>query len=256
MRTNILRTVTLAVGLLVSTVLWAQQQGGKPKVMTSAAPEETAVYNPSGKAPKATAQKASDKQKPAARDNSNKKATAKAEKPRREKRVKADTPAGARYHALKTNLAFDAIGALNLAYEVQVHNRMTLDIPVTWSLWDAQREHALRIVALQPELRWWMGDEPGRGHFFGLHAHAAWYNLKWDDKRYQDTGRPLLGAGLSYGYKLPIGEHWGAEFNAGLGYANMKYDTYYNVENGAQIDTRIRNYFGLTRLGLSLVYRF
>lgn len=250
MRTNILRTVTLALGLLASTVLWAQQQGGKPKVMTSAAPEETAVYNPSGKVPKATAQKAKD----TSRDN--KKQTSKAEKPRKEKRERTAASAGARYHALKTNLAFDAIGALNLAYEVQVHKRMTLDIPVTWSLWDAQREHALRIVALQPELRWWMGDEPGRGHFFGLHAHAAWYNLKWDDKRYQDTGRPLLGAGLSYGYKLPIGEHWGAEFNAGLGYANMKYDTYYNIDNGAQIDTRVRNYFGPTKVGVSLVYRF
>ena len=156
---------------------------------------------------------------------------------------------------MKTNLAFDAIGALNLAYEVQVHKRMTLDIPVTWSLWDAQREHALRIVALQPELRWWMGDEPGRGHFFGLHAHAAWYNAKWEDNRYQDEGRPLVGAGLSYGYKLPLGEHWGAEFNIGFGYANTKYNTYYNIENGAWINTRIRHYWGPTRVGLSLVYR-
>ncbi len=223
--------------------------------MTSAAPEETAVYNPSGKASKATARKADDKQKPAAKDNRKQKATAKAEKPRKAKREKSATPAGARYHALKNNIAFDAIGVLNLGYEVQVHRRMTLDIPVMWSLWDAEREHALRIVALQPELRWWMGKETGRGHFFGLHAHAAWYNAKWEDNRYQDEGRPLVGAGLSYGYKLPLGEHWGAEFNIGFGYANTKYNTYYNIENGAWINTRIRHYWGPTRVGLSLVYR-
>ena len=161
----------------------------------------------------------------------------------------------ARYHALKTNVAFDAIGVLNLAYEVQLHRKMTLDLPVMWSLWDAQREHALRVIALQPELRWWTGSEVGRGHFFGLHAHAAWFNFKWEDNRYQDAGRPLLGAGLSYGYKLPLGQHWGAEFNVGVGYANLKYNTYYNIENGALINTRIRHYWGLTRLGLSLVYR-
>ena len=57
--------------------------------MTSAAPEETAVYNPSGKASKATARKADDKQKPAAKDNRKQKATAKAEKPRKAKREKS-----------------------------------------------------------------------------------------------------------------------------------------------------------------------
>lgn len=172
------------------------------------------------------------------------------------KEKKAAAPAmGNRYHALKTNVAFDAIGVLNLDYEVQVHRKMTLDIPVSWSLWDAEREHALRIVGLQPELRWWTGSEAGRGHFFGLHAHAAWYNMKWEDNRYQDNGRPLLGAGLSYGYKLPLGKHWGAEFNLGVGYANLKYNTYYNIENGALLNTRVRHYWGLTRLGLSLVYR-
>ena len=80
--------------------------------------------------------------------------------------------------------------------------------------------------------------------------------MKWDDRRYQDTGRPLVGAGLSYGYKLPLSEHWGAEFTVGFGYANMKYDTYYNIDNGAQIDTRIRHYWGPTKVGASLVYRF
>lgn len=36
----------------------------------------------------------------------------------------------------------------------------------------------------------------------------------------------------------------------------MKYNTYYNIENGAKLDTRKRNYWGITRAGASLVYRF
>ena len=175
---------------------------------------------------------------------------------KRKKDKKAVPVSDGRYMALKTNIAYDAIGVLNLDYEVQVHSRMTVDIPVMWSLWDAKPDKALRIAAIQPELRWWMGQETGKGHFFGLHAHVGWYNLKWDDRRYQDTGRPLVGAGLSYGYKLPLSEHWGAEFTVGFGYANMKYDTYYNIDNGAQIDTRIRHYWGPTKVGASLVYRF
>lgn len=248
MRRKTLRILTFAACLLAVSSLRAQQTG-KPRIQTSAAPEETAVYKPTGKA---TA-KAEPQAKPQNNRKDDKKAKAKPEK-QKTPRVKPPQE-GKRYMALKTNIAYDAIAVLNLAYEVQVHPKMTVDIPVMWSLWDAERDHALRIAALQPELRWWLGDEPGRGHFFGAHAHVAWFNAKWDENRYQDAGRPLVGGGLSYGYKLPLGEHWGAEFNIGFGYANMKYNTYYNIENGAWLNTRIRHYWGPTRLGISLVYR-
>ena len=234
-----LAVVALPLGAMAQTV-------EKPRIQTSALPEETAVYNPSAKKNVAQA-----KGKPAKEQG---KARA-SEKRKKDKKGNASVSSG-RYMALKTNIAYDAIGVLNLDYEVQVHSRMTVDIPVMWSLWDAKPDKALRIAAIQPELRWWMGQETGKGHFFGLHAHVGWYNLKWDDRRYQDTGRPLVGAGLSYGYKLPLSEHWGAEFTVGFGYANMKYDTYYNIDNGAQIDTRIRHYWGPTKVGASLVYRF
>ncbi len=236
-----LAVAALPLGAMAQTV-------GKPRIQTSALPEETAVYNPSAKKTVPAKKLVQAKQKEEAR------ASEKRKKDKKEK--KTVSVSDRRYMALKTNIAYDAIGVLNLDYEVQVHSRMTVDIPVMWSLWDAKPDKALRIAAIQPELRWWMGQETGKGHFFGLHAHVGWYNLKWDDRRYQDTGRPLAGAGLSYGYKLPLSEHWGAEFTVGLGYANMKYDTYYNIDNGAQIDTRVRHYWGPTKVGVSLVYRF
>lgn len=236
-----LAVAALPLGAMAQTV-------GKPRIQTSALPEETAVYNPSAKKTVPAKKLVQAKQKEEAR------ASEKRKKDKKEK--KTVSVSDRRYMALKTNIAYDAIGVLNLDYEVQVHSRMTVDIPVMWSLWDAKPDKALRIAAIQPELRWWMGQETGKGHFFGLHAHVGWYNLKWDGRRYQDTGRPLVGAGLSYGYKLPLSEHWGAEFTVGFGYANMKYDTYYNIDNGAQIDTRIRHYWGPTKVGASLVYRF
>lgn len=251
MKTFILRILLSAFCLAAALTVGAQVPV-KPLIQTSAEPEETAVWKPSGKP---TSKPVAHKQKNTLVKQSARKKSA-GKNPVVEKAKKTAVPVtGNRCHVLKTNVAFDAIGVLNLAYEVQLHRKMTLDLPVMWSLWDAQREHALRVIALQPELRWWTGSEVGRGHFFGLHAHTAWFNFKWEDNRYQDVGRPLLGAGLSYGYKLPLGQHWGAEFNVGVGYANLKYNTYYNIENGALINTRIRHYWGLTRLGLSLVYR-
>lgn len=160
-----------------------------------------------------------------------------------------------RYVAVKTNLPMAAVAIPNLVVEVQLHKHITVDFPVMWSISDIEREHAIRGIAFQPEGRWWI-EEAGKGHFFGVHAHFAWFNAKWKDNRYQTEKLPLMGAGISYGYKLPISSHWGAEFNLGAGYARMEYNTYYNIENGAWINKRVRNYWGITRLGLSLVYRF
>ena len=160
-----------------------------------------------------------------------------------------------RYLAVKTNLAAWAGTIMNLAADVQVSEHFSVELPVLWCPWYVSSEHAIKTFTVQPEARYWL-SKPGKGHFFGVHAHVGWFNVKWNRDRYQDTDRPLLGAGISYGYLLPFNEHWAGEFTLGAGYANMRYDTYYNIDNGARIDTRTKNYWGITRVGLSVVYRF
>ncbi|MFQ7040506.1 MAG: DUF3575 domain-containing protein [Barnesiella sp.] len=160
-----------------------------------------------------------------------------------------------RYFAVKTNFAAWAGTIMNLAADVQVSEHISVELPVLWCPWYVSDKHAAKTFTIQPEGRWWLA-RPGKGHFFGIHAHVSWFNVKWNRDRYQDTGRPLLGAGISYGYLLPFNQHWAGEFTLGAGYANMKYDTYYNIDNGARIDTRTKNYWGITRVGISVVYRF
>ena len=163
-------------------------------------------------------------------------------------------PSGS-YLAVKTNLAAWAGTIMNIAADVQVGKHVSVELPVLWCPWYVGSKHAVKTFAIQPEGRYWL-SKPGEGHFFGVHAHVGWFSVKWNRDRYQDTGRPLLGAGISYGYLLPFDEHWAGEFTLGAGYANMKYDTYYNIDNGARIDTRTKNYWGITRVGISVVYRF
>ena len=157
--------------------------------------------------------------------------------------------------AVKTNIACYAGAVANIGAEVQLHPHVTLDMPVSMSFWDMERAHGLRLVLFQPEARYWFGHA-GSGHFIGLHAHVAGFNIQWNDWRYQSAGRPLLGGGISYGYSLRISDHWNFEFNLGAGYANMKYDRFYNIDNGAQSGGGEYDYWGITRLGLSLVYKF
>lgn len=223
--------------LLCSMTAMAQQVEKRPRIQTSASEKEI-VFKPVAEAGKTNAAKDSQKKV--------------AEKPKKEPRQKK---VSGRYMALKTNIAYDAIAVPNLAFEIQCSKHISVELPVMFSGWDISSEHAVRTFAIQPEGRWWL-KKAGTGHFFGVHAHMALFNVKWDENRYQNTGRPLLGAGVSYGYKLPFSRHWGAEFTLGAGYANMKYDTYYNIDNGAKIETKSRNYWGITRVGLSLSYHF
>ena len=160
-----------------------------------------------------------------------------------------------RYVAVKTNLAAWAGTIMNLVADVQLSEHFSVELPVLWCPGYVSDKHAVKTFTIQPEARYWL-SKPGKGHFFGVHAHVGWFNVKWNRDRYQDTERPLLGAGISYGYLLPFNEHWAGEFTLGAGYANMRYDTWYNIDNGARIDTRTKNYWGITRVGLSVVYRF
>lgn len=232
--------------LFCSLTAIAQQVEKRPRIQTSASEKEI-VFKPNaetGKTEKGKAKTVEVAQK--------KKDTAAGKEAKKKPQQKKTAE---RYLALKTNIAYDAIAVPNLAFEMQLSKHISVELPVMFSGWDISSEHAVRTFAVQPEGRWWL-KKAGTGHFFGVHAHMALFNVKWDENRYQSTDRPLLGAGISYGYKLPFSRHWGAEFTLGAGYANMKYNTYYNIDNGALIETKSRNYWGITRLGLSLSYHF
>lgn len=213
-----------------------------PRIRTSAPPEKTARQDAAGGA-----------QAPAPRQNA--RPAAGANNGRTQKPKASRTAGSGRFMALKTNVAYDAIAVLNLDYELQVGRRFTVDVPVMWSLWDCSHDLGLRIVAVQPEVRYWFG-RPGKGSAVGVNLGIASYNFRHDDVRYQNvSGRPLASVAAAYTYVLPIDAHWSAEFSLAVGYANTRLNRYYNIDNGALINTKTRNYFGPTRIGISLSYR-
>lgn len=160
-----------------------------------------------------------------------------------------------RYIGIKANAVTWAAMMPNAAVDWQCHPHLSVEIPVTWSPWHLGRKRGIKQVLLQPECRWWP-KQPGEGHFFGVHAHIGWFNLKWGRDRYQDDKCPLWGAGISYGYLFPFsGTRWAGEFTVGAGYARIRYERFYNIPNGARIDADSRNYRGITRIGISIVYR-
>lgn len=160
--------------------------------------------------------------------------------------------------AAKTNLLFLAGTVANLGVEIGFAPQWSIDLPVYYSPYNISSDRKLRVLATQPEIRYWL-SRGGEGHFFGFHGHIAGFNVALNDNgRYQDAERPLWGLGLGYGYALNFGKdkHWGLEFNVGVGFANYKYDKFYNLPNGQKCGEGEDWYYGLTRAGVTLTYKW
>lgn len=154
---------------------------------------------------------------------------------------------------LRTNLVPWIVTVPNIGAEYCIGKKWSLVLDVMYCPWKLSDRFSLKTVALLPEGRWWIKSNR-KGSFFNIHLDVAWYNVRMNSMRYQDRGRPLLGVGLGYGYRLEFNRKWGMEFEVGAGVANARYDRFYNVDNGALKDTRVSTYFGIDRAAVTLVY--
>lgn len=160
--------------------------------------------------------------------------------------------------SIKTNLLYYTLGVLNIGGEFYMSDKLSIDVPITYSPYSLSRNYTFQTLSIQPECRYWL-NSVSAGHFAGIHTHVAYYNVAIDNKsRYQDKGgsSPLWGFGFTYGYALPLKGNWGMEFLIGAGYANIKCDEFYNIPNGALVDSFDKNYWGITRVGVNLIYKF
>lgn len=158
--------------------------------------------------------------------------------------------------AIKSNALYLAAGVANIGGEYAFHPHWSVDLPLVYSPYTIARRYRMRFLYIQPEARYWL-DRPMKGHFFGVHLHAGVFNVSLDNKNRYQSEKGFHGAGISYGYAMPLSRRWSMEFTVGVGYAFTKYCTYYNVPNGLRYEKDLPyNYWGLTKLGLNFVYRF
>ncbi len=204
----------------------------------------------------------------------------------RSKPVKVYTEDGVVYDSplmmgFKTNLLMDGMIIPDFGMEFQLGKKLSLDI----NGWYTNRNvfypgDYTNAYGFSPEFRWWFGNRTmQKGHFLGIHANFAWYSIEWMKKdgtrvlyqnglesEYTDVyaghNNPAWSFGLTYGYSLALDRkgHWGLEFVAGLGYINAEQ----NVGLWSEVPTpawyfshnESRKYFGITKLGINLTYRF
>ncbi|MCD8268234.1 MAG: DUF3575 domain-containing protein [Parabacteroides sp.] len=146
--------------------------------------------------------------------------------------------------------------------EFKTGNRTSLDLSASWNPFTFSDNRKWKHFLFQPEFRLWT-KETFSGHFFGLHAHYAYYNVGrlphgpfsqyMADHRFEGW---LIGAGASYGYRWNFSQNWGLEATIGVGYAYLDYDKYKCETCGEKLGSETKHYFGPTKVGVSLIYSF
>jgi hypothetical protein len=166
-------------------------------------------------------------------------------------------------NVVKTNAVAWATTSINAAYEAGLTDRTSLEIGASYNPWTFAHNKKFRHLMLQPEYRFWACDRFLRG-FWGVHLLGGIYNvghLKLPFNIYRGTRNHryegwFVGAGVSYGYAWYLAPHLNLEATAGVGYVRAYYKRYECGKCGAKMGNGHKNYFGPTKLAISLAYLF
>lgn len=172
--------------------------------------------------------------------------------------------------ALKTNMLYDAVTALNYSIEVPVNEHFSVQFEQHTPWWlSRDNRYCLQFLSFGGEFRWWFAPhtQPENayrkqrdalaGHFVGVHFWGGKSDIQWgrDFGCYQFD---FMSAGLTYGYSMPISRYLNLEFSISAGYARIPYQHYIPTDDW-QLLVRDKNnagtlhYIGPTKAEVSLV---
>ena len=127
--------------------------------------------------------------------------------------------------ALKTNLLFDAVTALNFEVEVPIGKRFSVMVEDVFPWWETGNKYCFQVWEMGVEGRFWF--KPWKnGLFVGPYVMSGKYDFQFDKSiNYQGE---FWSVGLTAGYSLPLGKKkWGnLEFSLSLGYLQSPYRHY------------------------------
>lgn len=165
--------------------------------------------------------------------------------------------------AVKTNLLYDAVTAVNFAVEVPIGKRWSIvaeDVFPWWSWGPNRNKYAFQMVEIGIEPRYWFYKKEDadvlEGHFVGIYGMSAKYDFQWDRSLcYQGE---YWSTGVTYGYSLPVKEWLKLEFSASVGFMRSNYRHYqpspeYENLYLDEYQVGVLSYFGPTKVNVSMV---
>lgn len=150
--------------------------------------------------------------------------------------------------AVGTDLLMDALMMPSVGAEMVVGERSVVGLHAfgCYKPWGKQ----VKSVGVQPEYRWFFSGRPMYHFFVGAGAIATAYDVTWAGKVYNGNA---AGAGLTFGYVLPLSKRANVDFHAGFGAIYYRQKEYFE---GKDVDYANASGYTLlpTRIGISLSY--
>ncbi len=156
---------------------------------------------------------------------------------------------------ISTNLlGWAAYGTMNIGAEPALCPNLTLAVDGYYNPYTFSGGESSQMWGAQGELRYWLKTK-FTGHYLGAHGYHTTFDFGMDKYRYDGT---QVGAGISYGYALPIAARWRLTFSVGAGWKG----THYGKEGlpqrqGTDIDWygyTAKNTFGITKAAINVQF--
>ena len=171
------------------------------------------------------------------------------------------------YMDIRTNMLYDIAAVPNIGAEFYVGRNISVYGNWMYGWWDNDARHRYwRIYGGELGARWWFGHKahakPLTGHHIGIYGGVLTFDFEWGDTGYMGGkpggtlwDRPLVNAGIEYGYSLPISNRLNIDFSIGLGHMGGNYIKYFPFDDDyyRQKEYKLR-FFGPTKLEVSLVW--
>ena len=134
--------------------------------------------------------------------------------------------------AVKTNLLFDAVTALNVEVEVPIGKRYSVMVEDVFPWWETGNKYCFQLWEMGVEGRFWFkpwerkGTEKLRGFFAGPYVMSGKYDFQYDRAiNYQGE---FWSAGLTAGYSVALGKkkNVNLEMSLSMGYMESPFRHY------------------------------
>ena len=171
------------------------------------------------------------------------------------------------YMDIRSNMLYDAALVPNIGVEFYLGRNFSLGANWQYAWWSKNSRHRYwRMYGGDINARWWFGSQaeskPLSGHHLGIYGQVATYDVEFGNRGWMGGTpgenifhRANWGAGVEYGYSLPVARRINIDFTLGVGYFGGKVLDY-NVIDGHYVwqGTKHFNWFGPTKAEISFVW--
>lgn len=166
---------------------------------------------------------------------------------------------------LRTNLLYDAALVPNIGVQIAIGENWAVALDVQGAWWGGpNHSRSWRIYGAELGAAYYLSGEKTRlkGHHVGAYLQLYTYDFKLGERGYLGGEpamnifrHPTFGAGVEYGYTLPVSSLLAFDFSLGIGWSEgrcMEYER--RDDHDVWLRTTDRTWIGPTRAAVSLVW--